>query len=57
VDEAGDLNLFDKKRRVLIGTPGVSKFFIVVVAFLPDIALVQETLEKLRADLLGSVDI
>jgi len=53
VDEAGDLNLFDKKGRVLLGTPGVSNFFLVGVAHLPDPELARVKLEALRADLMA----
>ncbi|MBI4771460.1 MAG: hypothetical protein HY784_13895 [Chloroflexi bacterium] len=53
VDEAGDLSLFDKKGRILLGKPGVSKFFMVGVALLPDPALAHTKLEALRAELLA----
>ena len=43
VDEAGDLTFFDRKGRIIVGTPGASKFFMVGVAqiFQPE----QVTLE------------
>lgn len=53
VDEAGDLNLFDKKGRVLLGTPGVSNFFIVGVARIPDPEQARTRLEALRAELMA----
>lgn len=53
VDEAGDLNLFNKKGRVLLGTPGVSNFFMVGVALLPDPVSAHQKLEALRAALLA----
>ena len=53
VDEAGDLNLFDKKGRVLLGTPGVSNFFLVGVARISDPDLAHTTLETLRMSLLA----
>jgi len=53
VDEAGDLNLFDKKGRIIIGQPGVSRFFMVGVAYLPDPFDVHRQLENLRAELLA----
>jgi hypothetical protein len=53
VDEAGDLTLFDKKGRVLLGTEGVSNFFMVGVAHLPDPELARVKLESLRARLLA----
>lgn len=53
VDEAGDLTLFDKRGRVLVGQPGISNFFMVGVAFLPDPALAETALDALRAQLLA----
>jgi hypothetical protein len=53
VDEAGDLNLFDKKGRVLLGTPGVSNYFMVGVAHLHEPELARVRLGALRADLLA----
>ncbi len=53
VDEAGDLTLFDKRGRVLVGQPGVSSFFMVGAAFLPDPALAETALNALRAQLLA----
>ena len=53
VDEAGDLNLFDKKGRVLLGTPGVSNFFMVGVARIPDPEQARTRLEVLRAELMA----
>jgi len=52
VDEAGDLTLFDKRGRVLVGQSGVSNFFMVGVAFLPDPALAETAFNGLRAQLL-----
>ena len=28
VDEAGDLTFFNKKKRIIIGQPGVSQYFL-----------------------------
>lgn len=53
VDEAGDLNLFDKKGRVLLGTPGVSNYFMVGVAHIPDSELARAKFDALRAQLLA----
>lgn len=53
VDEAGDLNLFDKKGRPMQGTPGVSQFFMVGVVRLPDPSDAQTKLDVLRAQLLS----
>lgn len=53
VDEAGDLNLFDRKGRLLLGTAGVSNYFMVGVAHLPDLELARTQLASLRAALLA----
>jgi hypothetical protein len=53
VDEAGDLNLFDKKGRVLLGTSGVSNYFMVGVVHLPEPELARAKLDALRAQLLA----
>jgi len=53
VDEAGDLNLFDRKGRLLLGTSGVSNYFMVGVAQLPHLELAGTLLEGLRATLLA----
>lgn len=53
VDEAGDLNLFNKKGQVLLGKEGVSYFFMVGVALLPNPAEAQRQLEELRRKLLA----
>ncbi|HEV58603.1 MAG TPA: hypothetical protein ENN87_14095 [Phycisphaerales bacterium] len=53
VDEAGDLTLFDKRGRILVGTPGVSQFFFVGVAHLPDPEHAAVELDTLRRRLLA----
>jgi hypothetical protein len=53
VDEAGDPALFDKKGRILVGTPGVSNCFFVGVAHLPNPQQAHRELEQLRSRLLG----
>jgi len=53
LDEAGDLNLFDRKGRLLLGTSGVSNYFMVGVAQLPHLELAGTLLEGLRATLLA----
>ncbi|MCL5952078.1 MAG: DUF3800 domain-containing protein [Chloroflexi bacterium] len=53
VDEAGDLTLFDKKGRVMLGTPGVSNCFMIGVAHLPDPEQARIRLDALRAQLLA----
>ena len=51
VDEAGDLSFFDRKRRILVGKPGSSKYFMVGVAQLSQPNQVTLELEKLRRQL------
>ena len=53
VDEAGDLTLFNKKGQSLVGTEGVSSFFMLGVAQLPDPEYAHGELNKLRAKLLA----
>jgi len=36
VDEAGDLTLFNKRGHMIVGKEGVSRVFMVGVAYLPD---------------------
>ncbi len=51
VDEAGDLQLFSRRKRVVLGRKGVSRFFMVGVAELPKPALAHDLLAELRSDL------
>jgi hypothetical protein len=53
VDEAGDLSLFNRRGRVVLGSEGVSNYFMVGVAYVPDPALLEASLLTLRADLLA----
>ena len=53
VDEAGDLTLFDKRGRIIVGREGVSRVFVVGVAHLPEQATVRRNLAELRARLLA----
>lgn len=53
VDEAGDLTLFGKGGRSVVGEQGVSKFFMVGVAQIPDPPFVDALLSELRAELLA----
>jgi len=54
VDEAGDTTLFDRRgRRVLIGKPGCSRFFILGVADIPIESGVIQDLTTLRHTLLN----
>ena len=52
VDEAGDLSFFNKKGRIIVGQPGVSKFFMVGVAQISDPEAVTGELNALRAKLM-----
>ena len=53
VDEAGDLTLFNRKKQVVLGKEGVSNYFMVGAAFIPDPEALNEALSKLRAELLA----
>ncbi len=53
VDEAGDLTLFDRRGRVIVGRPGVSRVFLVGLAHLPDPTGATHRLNKLKAELLA----
>ncbi len=53
VDEAGDLTLFDKHGRVIVGQQGVSTVFMVGVVQLPNPDLAHAVLGELRAELLA----
>ncbi len=52
VDEAGDLTLFDKKGKIIIGNEGVSKCFMVGFASVENPATASKLLEQLRKELL-----
>lgn len=52
VDEAGDLNLFDKRGRVIVGHEGVSHCFFVGAALIADPEGIASALTQLRAELL-----
>lgn len=53
VDEAGDLTLFNKNGKIIVGAEGVSKTFIVGVASVPDPQQVKTELKLLREGLLA----
>jgi hypothetical protein len=53
VDEAGDGTLFDRKGRVLIGTEGCSRYFMLGVVDVPDLLAWQHDMDTLRARLLS----
>ena len=47
------MTLFDKRGKVIVGRAGVSKVFMVGVAYLPQPELAREYMDGLRADLLA----
>lgn len=53
VDEAGDLTTFDRHGRDIVGEPGVSRFFMVGVAQIPDPEFTDSLLQELRNELLA----
>lgn len=53
VDEAGDTTLFNKRGVIIIGSPGVSKYFMLGVAHIPNPADIDKKLELLRQELLA----
>jgi hypothetical protein len=53
VDEAGDTVLFDAKGRVILGTEGCSRFFILGLADIPDPDALGRDSDQLRARLLA----
>lgn len=52
VDEAGDLTLFNRLGRIIVGTEGVSRFFMVGVMQTGDPERLREELRQLRKELL-----
>ena len=52
VDEGGDGTLFSRKGKILVGTEGCSRFFILGVLEVSDPAVLKEYLEDLRAQLM-----
>ncbi len=53
VDEAGDLTLFNRKGRVIVGEPGTSTVFMVGLAEIPNPLEAGEAIQDLRARLLA----
>jgi hypothetical protein len=53
VDEAGDGTLFDPRGRVIIGTPGCSRYFILGLLEIPDPATLSSNLNSLRQRLMA----
>ena len=53
IDEGGDSTLFSKRGKVLIGTEGCSRFFILGLLDVPDPATLQRNFDNLRAQLMS----
>ncbi len=53
IDEAGDLTLFNKRGKNIVGNEGVSHLFMIGLIYLPNPAFAREKLEELRRDLLA----
>lgn len=53
VDEAGDLTLFNRKKQVVLGKEGVSNYFMVGTAFVPDPVALGDAMSKLREELMA----
>lgn len=53
VDEAGDGTLFDGKGRVIVGSQGCSRFFILGLVDIPDVVSLGDEMAQLRATLLA----
>jgi hypothetical protein len=54
VDEAGDLTLFDKKGRIVVGNGKVPRCFMLGLADVPDPRLAHDKLEELRETLMAA---
>jgi len=52
IDEAGDLSLFNKRKQVVLGTEGVSSYFMVGAAFVTDPEALERELASLRTNIL-----
>jgi hypothetical protein len=52
VDEAGDLTLFNKSGRIIVGTEGCSNFIMIGSACVPDVVDASKKLNDLRNTLL-----
>jgi len=53
VDEAGDLVLFGRRGKILVGTEGCSRFFMTGVAYVPSPEVAEAALRNLRSELLA----
>lgn len=54
IDESGDSTLFSRRGKVVIGTNGCSRFFMIGLLDVPDPAALQYSLDDLRKHLLGN---
>lgn len=52
VDESGDLTLFDKKGKIIVGKDGVSKIFMIGLVYFDNPVEVENKLQELRNNLL-----
>lgn len=52
IDESGSGDLFGKRGKILLGTEGVSNFFMLGLIHLPDPEQIQQLLQKLRLSIL-----
>lgn len=52
VDEAGNPSIFDKKGKIIVGTPGCSRYFIIGFLDIDDPVALRSDLENLRKSLL-----
>ena len=55
IDEGGDSTLFSRDGRVLIGSNGCSRFFVLGLLDVPDPMVLQCSLDDLRKQLLGNL--
>ena len=55
VDEAGDSTLFNRRGKVIVGTPGCSRFFMLGLLEVPDPERMKAALEELRSKLLSDI--
>ena len=53
IDEGGDGTLFSKRGKVLVGTEGCSRFFILGLLEVPNPIALQHTFDDLRAQLMS----
>jgi hypothetical protein len=52
IDEAGDLSLFNRRKQVVLGTEGVSNYFMVGAAFVVNPEALDQKLSSLRESIL-----